>query len=710
MSLNVGGIYVRVLPRLTARRVTAAITAHYKARGAKPADVAPEPLSVDKTGQLAFAVLPASDGWICIADSERYHADFALANALADELETQVLWYTLYGATDGGVVRVLGKGRKPKLPDDTYGDVEEFVAERFPHPFTYFDQLDDPDTFGFSGVTGYDRGPIPEDEEAEPIVARRSTVDDPDTWPVRVPRELVEEGEVRVGHLVAFFLSSGFKNHAAATQNVFEQWLALVPKTALAWSRIGANASERKPFGSQTIGRAKQQFAAKAAAKHAYFEIGGPEQHVPQYYFELSGGANDDFAHTYGSANAITMYFPWHTPVDVLVGFANTVANTLDYVTGLVTPAVAFDNESSRAKGRAAAARLVARYAGLELQVDGFKLGDATHGAHWLVYLGPKLVEKIGNHGTPAGKGRCLRASERPDVGDLLAGPVPQGLRAMAALLEPIVAPGATSARAAAPLQAPQLDDSVGDNDALEAELRTLWQRRFYQDETRLRELARGFDRLAQAEAGNLELDVPYLTNKLAERLIVRLRELVEGSRLAEAEALLSRFSTTAVLGCLRYEDRLERLVGVHSPLVSWLIERADGPERARIIASLGATIVKASPDAAARVVAAMPVDADEWSWSVLLQPLNNLLGELYGDEKLEEAERVCDAIQPVARHNPEIYLWTATIFIARGRVDDAMTQIERMFEAGHRDWQRVRGDRDFEPLFDNPRFLALEH
>lgn len=737
MSLNVGGIYIKVKPKLTAARVRAAITGYWTARGAKPARVAlDQPLALERTRQLAFAVLPPADGYICVADSERYHADFALAGFLADELATRVIWYTLYGATGAGVLRMLGPGRKPDQPEDTYGDVEAFVADRLPHAFVYFDKLGDPDPLGFSNVEPqtYDRGPSPDHDAGDgddAAAAPVTLVDDPTAWPVRVESSLVESGELRVGHLVAFFLPPPFRNHVAAVAKVLELWLASVPREALRWSRIGASASESRAFSPQTIGRCRAQLTAKVAAKHSYFEIYGPEREAPQYYLEVEGRADDIER---GSASTIMMHFPWSTPHDQLAKLARGVAALVDYSTGLVTPAVQFDDLSTGSRGRAAAARLAARHPGLALQVGGFTLGDQMHGAHWLAFLGPGLMKAIGGRAaiaktaglhaiTDAGHGVCLAASAAPEVGDLLTGPVPAGLRAMARLLEPLLPAVPAGPRAAGPLGSPQLDDGADDRAArLDAELRPLWHRRFLDDAPRLRELATQLARLSELEAidastladGALDdyvaalADVPYVSNRLGESLVALVRRMVESERSALAERVLAAFSATQLLGFVRYQDRVRRLLSLDSPALAWLIERATDPGRARIVASIGAQVVVADPGLAPAIVAAMPADTDRYSWDVLLQPINNHLGALWNKRDLVAAETLCDAIQPIAKHHAEIYLWTATIYIARERVDDAMGQIELMFEAGLRDWNRVRGDDDFAPLFDNPRFLAL--
>jgi hypothetical protein len=107
MSWNVGGILVadaKGKTKVTQRAVVRAIEAYWTEHGAKrdranPRDI--EPLSVsNNTGRLGYAVLPPAGGWIAVADSERYHADHALAKHLAKALKVEVLWYTLYGATD----------------------------------------------------------------------------------------------------------------------------------------------------------------------------------------------------------------------------------------------------------------------------------------------------------------------------------------------------------------------------------------------------------------------------------------------------------------------------------------------------------------------------------------------------------------------------------------------------------------------------------
>jgi thioredoxin-like negative regulator of GroEL len=285
-------------------------------------------------------------------------------------------------------------------------------------------------------------------------------------------------------------------------------------------------------------------------------------------------------------------------------------------------------------------------------------------------------------------------------------------------LVEPLLPPVPDGARGAGPLQSPQLSDGADDHsEALEEELRPLWHRRFLDDSPRLREIAAGLARLTEVESIDPAADgfvaalaeLPYVSNELGESIVTLVRRLVEANQTAAAERVLAHFPATQILGLLRYGGRLGRLLPVDSPALAWLIERATGPERARILASIGGEAVVKNPAVAPAIVAAMPQDTDSWSWKILLSTINNHLGALWNKKSLVVAEQLSDAIQPIAKHNAQIYLWTATIYIAQGRVDDAMTQIELMFDAGYREWQRVRGDKDFAPLFENPRFLALK-
>lgn len=149
MSLNVGGIYVAAPARVTRRQVVELITSYWLNLGARSHAGDPlqlEPLSLEKTGILGFAVAepaegPAEERWIAVYDSERYRADSALARHLAITLGVPVVHYEMAGATDYAYAKVYGDGG-PELPRKlTWDEVEGFVAYNFPHPFLYFNKL-----------------------------------------------------------------------------------------------------------------------------------------------------------------------------------------------------------------------------------------------------------------------------------------------------------------------------------------------------------------------------------------------------------------------------------------------------------------------------------------------------------------------------------------------------------------------------------------
>src|SRR5689334_23313310 len=108
MGFNVGGIYVRA-DRITQQDVVDTIRDYWLKLGARPSSRDPldfRPLSLAKTGELAFAIappLPEWGGgalkWIAIYDSERY-CDSALARCLSTHCETDVWEFTVVEAVN----------------------------------------------------------------------------------------------------------------------------------------------------------------------------------------------------------------------------------------------------------------------------------------------------------------------------------------------------------------------------------------------------------------------------------------------------------------------------------------------------------------------------------------------------------------------------------------------------------------------------------
>src|SRR5512146_687959 len=97
MSLHVGALWVGSTDR---DRIVMLIKDYWAERGAQPITTDPlaiQPLSLAKTGHMAFAVAPpAAVGennpqWTTVYDSERYHADSELAVHLAEAMRVPVV-------------------------------------------------------------------------------------------------------------------------------------------------------------------------------------------------------------------------------------------------------------------------------------------------------------------------------------------------------------------------------------------------------------------------------------------------------------------------------------------------------------------------------------------------------------------------------------------------------------------------------------------
>jgi len=185
MSLNVGALWVRTADR---DRVVALIRQYWTERGAQPITTDPlqvEPLSVDKTGQLAFAVAPPATSagtigaveagagdpvWVAVYDSQRYTADSELAAHLATVMGTPVVVADFSGSVDIATIAVFGEGgpEVPKSGKEKHWDaVENFVLQELPFPFVYFNQLQEVEPEELAGweIFGFERVPYREDAE-----------------------------------------------------------------------------------------------------------------------------------------------------------------------------------------------------------------------------------------------------------------------------------------------------------------------------------------------------------------------------------------------------------------------------------------------------------------------------------------------------------------------------------------------------------------
>ena len=145
MGLNVGGIHVRVASGVSQESVAKRIEQFWKKIGAKVSDedaLDIKPLSLHKNGRLGFVVLPCvpsdidDEEWIPIYDSERYHADPALARDLAMHFETDVWYWEFHDTTSQAYAKRYGASERV-LRDEA---VEETI-EGLPGALLYYNHF-----------------------------------------------------------------------------------------------------------------------------------------------------------------------------------------------------------------------------------------------------------------------------------------------------------------------------------------------------------------------------------------------------------------------------------------------------------------------------------------------------------------------------------------------------------------------------------------
>lgn len=146
MGLNVSGIYIDANKKnITPQKVTDFVRSYWLELGAKESKKNPlsfQPLKLEKTGFLGFAIGPKSkdrDGnlWIGIYDSEHYRADHELAESMASHFKTDV-W--IYGVTDSVNQAYAKKYGQQREVIRNYNEAYN-KAEFFPYSFLYFHQL-----------------------------------------------------------------------------------------------------------------------------------------------------------------------------------------------------------------------------------------------------------------------------------------------------------------------------------------------------------------------------------------------------------------------------------------------------------------------------------------------------------------------------------------------------------------------------------------
>ncbi|MBX3233493.1 MAG: hypothetical protein KIT84_37985 [Labilithrix sp.] len=165
MGTNACWIQLRLGRTITPERIRDEIEVYWTAKGARvlAREVRPlEPLRLEKTKTLGYAIGGIENGWVEVLDSERYTADFGLARHLARKLKTHVHFIGVWDVDQTSIERwIAPPGATKKKP----------AMRGLPMPSLYYAELvAKPDLAAaaivFKGVryTNYDPGPEPEEE------------------------------------------------------------------------------------------------------------------------------------------------------------------------------------------------------------------------------------------------------------------------------------------------------------------------------------------------------------------------------------------------------------------------------------------------------------------------------------------------------------------------------------------------------------------
>lgn len=451
MSYNVGGIYIKVKKSITQQKVAELIINFYTEKGAtinnkKVLDI--EPLSIENknNGQLGYAITPETDNWIAIYDSERYTANYFLAEYLHKKLKISVLIYTLGGATNFGYYKWFGKAENISVEDieenndeDGYGNTETYLEElALPHLFLYFNDLKPNNIkkekftiLGFDNVTQemYNPDSNNEDEleetsnntkhyekavernlkigaKVEDELKNNSDNEDPiiiysDTLKYDNARK-GKEVIIREGYVVTFFCHKQFIKIAAGIQKIFEHWLSIIDPNILKWASIGPNSTEYKEFTKTTIDRCKAQIDPEKGGKKeiSCFHICSDFIFSPAYSFRMIGNNDNDlqdFQYT-----CVEMQFPEDIlkkmGVEIFVQFCIKIGELIPYDSGYASRC--FNNNDNYYDNEKLfkLQELSKKYPALDIpnNFDNCLIGNKSVGAKWLTFIGESNIKKLG--------------------------------------------------------------------------------------------------------------------------------------------------------------------------------------------------------------------------------------------------------------------------------------------------------------------------
>ena len=272
-------------------------------------------------------------------------------------------------------------------------------------------------------------------------------------------RHFDEDGDliVRDGFLLVFFAKRSFEEFAPGVAILLDIWLKTLPKDALQWAKIGANAEDTSPINKNSLERCRKLLDLKKVKNNlTAFSVEGPEKVNPGFRFEVVGTTDIATDESKAETNLVEMRFPTEfveRDVEAFVSFVVDAAGFIPFDSGYCSPALNFAAEGMLRTAAAVMVPLGLRHPGYDLNRNRrtrFALGRRSRGARWITFLADSLVNELG--GEEALRGRLdpgvemislheslvLRAGSYPEVGDVNRNERLPLLRSVAQAIEPV--------------------------------------------------------------------------------------------------------------------------------------------------------------------------------------------------------------------------------------------------------------------------------
>ncbi|MCA9491213.1 MAG: DUF3396 domain-containing protein [Myxococcales bacterium] len=271
---------------------------------------------------------------------------------------------------------------------------------------------------------------------------------------IRIDIEGQEDALVKEGLTLVVFFRGSIANHVHVVARAFEAWKDAVPGDALRWAMVGASASEIKKVTARTNGSIQGQLDPGKAAERdmSTFVLQGPEEENPQYRFEMVGDGEPE-----EECNFVEVWWPHSddAPADLesAVALADLLVEGTVAFHAYLSRALQWDSDSRMLAAGEVIPAIALRHPGYDVannDATRFHIGDRVRGAYWVTYVGPPLLETLGDVAsiraelgdtvevTQVGQALRFRTTPSPQVGDVDANTTLEGEASVARLLEPV--------------------------------------------------------------------------------------------------------------------------------------------------------------------------------------------------------------------------------------------------------------------------------